>query len=296
MSFVRALCAVSLEELESRSPRVYSLAKIVECAHFNMDRIRLVWSRIWSVLSDFFVTVGLLKNLPVAMYVVDSLRQLSMKFLARDELANYSFQNDFFRPYVVIMRNSVEVPIRELIIRCMAQMVAARVGNVKSGWKSLFMVFTTAANDSQRSIVVLAFETIERIMRQHFNHIVETDSSAFTDCVNWCVSLSEPAARRVLTSRPALAQPGCLHQQPLLLRGLPQLHRVSPFLRPQAGRGGAAGGGGGGGGCCGGGGGRAPPLPRPLPSGQPRPRRLRGRGRAPPLLVPPAGRPVGAHL
>ena len=190
VSFLRALCDVSLEELESRSPRVYSLAKIVEIAHFNMDRIRLVWSRIWAVLADFFVTVGLLKNLSVAMYVVDSLRQLSMKFLARDELANYSFQNDFLRPYVVVMRNSPEVPIRELIIRCMSQMVAARVGNIKSGWKSMFMVFTTAANDTQRSIVVLAFETIERIMRQHFNHIVETDSSAFTDCVNCLVAFT----------------------------------------------------------------------------------------------------------
>jgi brefeldin A-inhibited guanine nucleotide-exchange protein len=190
VSFLRALCDVSLEELESRNPRVYSLAKIVEIAHFNMDRIRLVWSRIWAVLAEFFVTVGLLKNLSVAMYVVDSLRQLSMKFLARDELANYSFQNDFLRPYVVVMRNSTEVPIRELIIRCMSQMVAARVGNIKSGWKSMFMVFTTAANDTQRSIVVLAFETIERIMRQHFNHIVETDSSAFTDCVNCLVAFT----------------------------------------------------------------------------------------------------------
>jgi len=190
VSFVRALCAVSLEELESRSPRVYSLAKIVESAHFNMDRIRLVWSRIWAVLADFFVTVGLLKNLSVAMYVVDSLRQLSMQFLSRDELANYSFQNDFLRPYVVIMRASQEVPTRELIIRCMSQMVAARVGNIKSGWKSMFMVFTTAANDQQRSIVVLAFETIERIMRQHFNHIVETDSTAFTDCVNCLVAFT----------------------------------------------------------------------------------------------------------
>ena len=47
----------------------------------NMDRIRLVWSRMWSVLSDFFVEAGCHPNLQVAMYVVDSLRQLSMKFL-----------------------------------------------------------------------------------------------------------------------------------------------------------------------------------------------------------------------
>lgn len=67
---------------------------------------RLVWSRIWAVLSAYFVTVGCAPALPVAMYAVDSLRQLSMKFLERDELANYTFQNDFLRPFVVLMRQS----------------------------------------------------------------------------------------------------------------------------------------------------------------------------------------------
>lgn len=79
------------------------------------------------------------------MYAVDSLRQLSMKFLERDELANYTFQNDFLKPFVIVMRQSKAVEIRELIIRCVSQMVLARVANVKSGWKSMFMVFTTAA-------------------------------------------------------------------------------------------------------------------------------------------------------
>lgn len=53
---------------------------------------RLVWSRIWAVLADFFIEVGCHPNLSVAMYAVDSLRQLAMKFLERDELANFSFQ------------------------------------------------------------------------------------------------------------------------------------------------------------------------------------------------------------
>lgn len=43
--------------------------------------------------------------------------------------------------------------IRELIIRCLSQMILARVTNVKSGWKSMFMVFTTAANDRDPMIV-----------------------------------------------------------------------------------------------------------------------------------------------
>ncbi len=45
------------------------------------------------------------------------------------------------------------VEIRELIIRCLSQMILARVTNVKSGWKSMFMVFTTAANDRDPMIV-----------------------------------------------------------------------------------------------------------------------------------------------
>jgi len=38
------------------------------------------------------------------------------------------------------MRQSPNVEIRELIIRCVSQMVLARVANIKSGWKSMFMV------------------------------------------------------------------------------------------------------------------------------------------------------------
>jgi Domain of unknown function (DUF1981) len=62
-------------------------------------------------------------------------------------------------------------------------MVLARVGNVKSGWKSMFMVFTTAASDEAPTIVRLAFETIEKIVREHFQHITETETTTFTDCV-----------------------------------------------------------------------------------------------------------------
>lgn len=107
-----------------------------------MNRIRLVWSSIWHVLSDFFVTIGCSENLSIAIFAMDSLRQLSMKFLEREELANYNFQNEFMKPFVIVMRKSSAVEIRELIIRCVSQMVLSRVNNVKSGWKSMFMVLS----------------------------------------------------------------------------------------------------------------------------------------------------------
>ena len=84
-----------------------------------------MWNRIWAVLSDFFVEVGCHRNLQVAMYAVDSLRQLATKFLERDELANYSFQNDFLKPFVIVMRLSKALEIRELIIRCSAPLCNA---------------------------------------------------------------------------------------------------------------------------------------------------------------------------
>ncbi|KAK4744860.1 hypothetical protein SAY87_011172 [Trapa incisa] len=191
IDFVKALCKVSMDELRSPSdPRVFSLTKIVEIAHYNMNRIRLVWSSIWLVLSDFFVTVGCSENLSVAIFAMDSLRQLSMKFLEREELANYNFQNEFMKPFVVVMRKSSAVEIRELIIRCVSQMVLSRVNNVKSGWKSMFMVFTTAAYDDHKNIVLLAFEIMEKIIRDYFPYITETETTTFTDCVNCLIAFT----------------------------------------------------------------------------------------------------------
>ena len=69
-------------------------------------------------------------------------------------------------------------------------MVLARVGNVKSGWKSMFMVFTTAAGDEQPTIVRLAFDTIEKIVREHFDFITETEITTFTDCVNCLIAFT----------------------------------------------------------------------------------------------------------
>jgi len=65
-------------------------------------------------------------------------------------------------------------------------MVLARVSNVKSGWKSMFMVFTTAANDESPMIVRLAFDTVEKIVREHFDYITETEVSSHLRSLPHC--------------------------------------------------------------------------------------------------------------
>ena len=60
VDFVEALCAVSNQELSSPThPRMFSLQKIIEICYYNMDRVRLEWSRMWEVLGAHFNTVSL---------------------------------------------------------------------------------------------------------------------------------------------------------------------------------------------------------------------------------------------
>ncbi len=82
IDFITNLCLVSREELNDvDNPRKFSLQRLVEVADFNMGRIRFVWSKIWQTLSEHFSIVGSHSNLNVALYAIDSLRQLADKFL-----------------------------------------------------------------------------------------------------------------------------------------------------------------------------------------------------------------------
>ncbi|XP_069507381.1 brefeldin A-inhibited guanine nucleotide-exchange protein 2 [Ambystoma mexicanum] len=188
VDFVRWLCAVSMDELASpHHPRMFSLQKIVEISYYNMNRIRLQWSRIWQVIGDHFNKVGCNPNEDVAIFAVDSLRQLSMKFLEKGELANFRFQKDFLRPFEHIMKKNRSPTIRDMVIRCIAQMVNSQAGNIRSGWKNIFAVFHQAASDHDGNIVELSFQTaghiITHIFQQHFPAAIDS----FQDAVK-CLS------------------------------------------------------------------------------------------------------------
>jgi len=58
VNFVEALSEVSWQEIQSSGqsehPRMFSLQKLVEISYYNMDRIRVEWSSIWSILGEHF--------------------------------------------------------------------------------------------------------------------------------------------------------------------------------------------------------------------------------------------------
>ncbi|GFO03195.1 Brefeldin a-inhibited guanine nucleotide-exchange protein 1 [Plakobranchus ocellatus] len=188
VEFTRALCQVSMDELASTAhPRMFSLQKIVEISYYNMGRIRLQWSRIWSYLCEHFNKVGCNPNEDIAFFAVDSLRQLSMKFIEKGEFANFRFQKDFLRPFEHIMKRNKSPAIRDMVVRCVAQMVNSQAANIKSGWKNIFSVFHLAASDHDEGIVDLSFQTtgkiISTVFEKHFAAIIDS----FQDAVK-CLS------------------------------------------------------------------------------------------------------------
>ncbi|KAM3440992.1 hypothetical protein MY4824_001776 [Beauveria thailandica] len=183
--FAKALTEVSWDEIRvsgsNDSPRTYSLQKIVEISYYNMNRVRFEWSNIWVVLGEHFNQVGCHNNMNIVFFALDSLRQLSMRFLEIEELAGFKFQKDFLKPFQHILANSDNVTVKDLVLRCLIQMIQARGGNIRSGWRTMFGVFTVAARESSESIVNLAYENVSQVYKDKFGVVVA--QGAFTDLI-----------------------------------------------------------------------------------------------------------------
>ncbi|XP_059618597.1 brefeldin A-inhibited guanine nucleotide-exchange protein 1 [Phlebotomus argentipes] len=219
VDFVRALCQVSMDELHGHQPRMFSLQKIVEISYYNMGRIRLQWSRIWQVLGDHFNAVGCNTNEEIAFFALDSLRQLSMKFIEKGEFTNFRFQKDFLRPFEHIMKKNHSPAIRDMVVRCLAQMVNSQAHNIKSGWKNIFSVFHLAAGDHDEGIVELAFQTTGKIITDLYQRQFHIMIDSFQDAVK-CLSEFACNARFPDTSMEAIRLVRtcalCVHSAPHL--------------------------------------------------------------------------------
>lgn len=183
--FARALTEVSWDEIRvsgsNDSPRTYSLQKIVEISYYNMTRVRFEWSHIWDVLGEHFNRVGCHANTAIVFFALDSLRQLSMRFMEIEELAGFKFQKDFLKPFEHVMSNSNNVTVKDMILRCLIQMIQARGENIRSGWRTMFGVFTVAAREPYESIVNLAYENVTQVYKTRFGVVVS--QGAFTDLI-----------------------------------------------------------------------------------------------------------------
>ncbi|GMI00582.1 hypothetical protein TrVE_jg2459 [Triparma verrucosa] len=153
----------------NQQPIIFCLQKLVEVAHYNMEsRGKVIWDRLWGLMGAHFTSTALHNNAAVAMYAVDSLRQLSLKFLNREELAQYEFQRKFMRPYEEIMKKAVHSTTRELVLRCIEQIVkvcgSSSNSTLRSGWRTVIAVLGVAGGDESEEIAAGAFVTLKGLL------------------------------------------------------------------------------------------------------------------------------------
>ncbi|KAJ2697942.1 guanine nucleotide exchange protein for ADP-robosylation factor [Coemansia sp. IMI 203386] len=172
--------------------RLFSMTKIVEISYYNMGRIRVEWSQIWAILGPLFDRVGAHSDTRAALFALDSLRQLSMKFLEKEELPHFAFQKEFLRPFADILEGyvpidsasdgstsagsahgrplanvAVDVLVKDMVLRCVHQIVQAASFHIRSGWKAILNVAQIAARDASDGIAEMGFHIAKTCAEQH---------------------------------------------------------------------------------------------------------------------------------
>ena len=154
-------------------PSIFSLQRLVEVADFNMDvRPRLVWSQVWGYMADFFVDLACHRNEMVSVFAIDSLKQLSLKFLEKPELSEFNFQSSFLKPFSIVMEHEgTREGVRELVLQCVDNVIRAKAHNLRSGWKIIFNILTLSANDKSEKIEYLGLSILQRLLDEHLEAI-----------------------------------------------------------------------------------------------------------------------------
>ena len=193
VEFVKALCDVSLTELkaslkdapeegeeeveeeeeEDKRPRLYLMQKVVEVADGNMYcRSRLEWSQIWQVMSEYYIALGCFPMGQVALSAIDALKQLSVKFLDKEDLRAYNFQKSFIRPFEYIISRTPSADTREMILHVVHNIVQTRSKQLSSGWKIVFSVCTFCAENEADPLTSIAWGMAKELYDRYFDCMV----------------------------------------------------------------------------------------------------------------------------
>jgi hypothetical protein len=159
LTFVKALCQVSTSEFFENPPSLFSLQKLIEVAQANINRVRFIWSLIWSQLSSHFCRAACLPHLEIASFGLRGLRGLCGE-IARHEDKWQHFQQEIISPFLVTLQNQTIPGVRRCVLDCLAGFVTPAVA-IDSGWQTLLELFEIAAYDSDRQIVLKAYQIIE---------------------------------------------------------------------------------------------------------------------------------------
>lgn len=210
VDFVNALTKVSLQELsdinsnnnsndvnynnnnyyysiESSDPlelRRYSMQKVLEVADVNMNcRSKLEWSKIWNTMSVYFDTIACIQNETIALFSIDSLKQLSFKFLEKEELENFHFQKLFLKPFEIIIVKSHENSIKTLVLQVVENIIYSCPDTLASGWSTLLNVLNLGTYDSDNKIVQYDYSIFSKVIKDFYFKTIILNFPCYTNCL-----------------------------------------------------------------------------------------------------------------
>jgi len=198
---IRQLVSVSSSEIEGESkrgitgvastmtgsahggetgPSIFSLQRLVEVADYNIAvRPRVVWTQMWGIMADYFGKTGCHSNRMVSVFAIDSLKQLSSKFLEKPELSEFHFQRVFLRPFLQIMKNpKSRQDNKELILECIDQIINTKAHNLQSGWRIVFDILEVASKDKSERVPFVALNILQRMLDEHLDQLCRLSSAA----------------------------------------------------------------------------------------------------------------------
>lgn len=110
----------------------------------------------------------------VAEYAVDSLKQLALKFVYKEELEGFNFQRLFLCPFEAVFVATQHKEIKVLVLDCIQNLVQARSRHIRSGWKSIFSVLALAAKDGSAGSTFprQAWEVVQRLVEEDMGSLV----------------------------------------------------------------------------------------------------------------------------
>ena len=164
------------EGFHHHQTNIYNLQKLVEVTHYNMDsRPRLVFADLWQTVAAHLTSTALHSNPAVAMYAVDSFRQLSIQYLRREELGVFEFQRRFLKPLETVMARSEVRTTKELLLKCVERLILMfgsddgqgnKGGMLRSGWRPVLTVLGLAGKDNDVDIAELGFTMLSAQLQQ----------------------------------------------------------------------------------------------------------------------------------
>ena len=174
VEFIKSMCEIAKREFQFNSlTRIFFLQKIVEVVEIYLFSIPIFnVSDIWKILSDFFIEIGLSNNIENATTSIDSLRQLTMKYLEKKEGKKYNLEIQCFKPFLSISKRSNDNVIKEYIIYCVINIIKNNESKIQSGWTIIFSIFSEVYKSQEdKNLQLQILEILEHLAFNNYEEI-----------------------------------------------------------------------------------------------------------------------------